>query len=189
MKGIATHDSCTGERPMWYSYPLLPFAKTQGKTIKEQYEAGCRLFDLRIKLHHGRFVFAHGGYIMKVFVMDIFRYLNEQGDCHVTITYEGTNKHQKLFENYVTRIKAECPNIKYGAIAIKKGKNANLVVTDYDYIMPAEKGWIDKPTRRGFVALDGKSWHSLIPVPWLWKKVKFNNPVFSEGYYLYVDFL
>ena len=47
---IATHDSATGERGQGFlSWLVTPFAKTQSKTIKEQYEAGCRMFDIRIK--------------------------------------------------------------------------------------------------------------------------------------------
>ena len=38
---------------MWYSWILTPFARCQGKTIKKQYEAGCRLFDIRVKLVGG----------------------------------------------------------------------------------------------------------------------------------------
>ena len=53
MEKIATHDSATGEKGMWYCIPLIPFAKTQSKTLKEQYDAGCRFFDLRVKIHRG----------------------------------------------------------------------------------------------------------------------------------------
>jgi hypothetical protein len=47
---IATHNSATGEKPAnILSWFLIPFCRTQSKTIKEQYEAGCRLFDLRVR--------------------------------------------------------------------------------------------------------------------------------------------
>ena len=49
MLKIGTHDSATGEHGNWWSWLFYPFAKTQSKTIKEQYEAGCRLFDIRIR--------------------------------------------------------------------------------------------------------------------------------------------
>ena len=43
MNKIATHDSATGERGHGLlSWLVTPFAKTQSKTIAEQYAAGCR---------------------------------------------------------------------------------------------------------------------------------------------------
>ena len=48
MNKIATHDSATGEKGRGFlSFLVTPFAKTQSKTIKEQYDAGCRSFDIR----------------------------------------------------------------------------------------------------------------------------------------------
>ena len=50
MNKIATHDSATGEKGRGFlSFLVTPFAKTQSKTIKEQYDAGCRSFDIRVK--------------------------------------------------------------------------------------------------------------------------------------------
>ena len=43
MNKIATHNSSTGEKGKGFlSFLVTPFAKTQSKTIKEQYDAGCR---------------------------------------------------------------------------------------------------------------------------------------------------
>ena len=54
MKKIATHDSATGEKGKGIlSWLITPFAKTQSKTIKEQYESGCRMFDLRVRKKFG----------------------------------------------------------------------------------------------------------------------------------------
>ena len=48
---IATHDSATGEKGKGLlSIIGTPFARTQSKTIKEQYDTGCRMFDIRVKL-------------------------------------------------------------------------------------------------------------------------------------------
>ena len=50
MNKIATHDSATGEKGKGFlSFLVTPFAKTQSKTIKEQYDAGCRSFDIRVR--------------------------------------------------------------------------------------------------------------------------------------------
>lgn len=46
---IATHDSATGEKSKNFLHALgKVFAQTQTKTIREQYEAGVRYFDLRV---------------------------------------------------------------------------------------------------------------------------------------------
>lgn len=181
MKGIATHNSATGERAKWYSRFLAPFAKTQSKTIAEQYDAGCRLFDLRIKLWRDRWVFAHGGYILEVSVKKVMQYLNEKGDARVTLTYEGGTRYKREFEALARILKAKYRNIHYGPVVTKRGKNR--------LIAPANAGWLDKPIRNAYVVLDGRSWHSLIPFPWLWKKLCYNKPTFDENTYTFVDFL
>ena len=54
MRKIATHDSATGEKSKGFlSWIGTPFARTQRKTLREQYEAGCRMFDIRVKLVDG----------------------------------------------------------------------------------------------------------------------------------------
>lgn len=187
MLKIGTHDSITGEKAKWYSLPLLPFAKTQSKTIKEQYDAGCRLFDIRLKKVFGKWVLAHGGYIVKMKPFELFGFLNQKGDCHVTITYEGGYEHQKEFVAYASLIKEEFKHIKYGGIAIKHSKSR--ITTQYDYQIPADEGWLDAPSKSYFIKLDGKTWHFLIPIPWLWKKIYYDKVEFNESEYRIVDFL
>ena len=65
MLKIATHDSATGERGNWWSWFFAIFAKTQSKSIKKQYEAGCRLFDIRIRKVCGKWKCAHGPWVTK----------------------------------------------------------------------------------------------------------------------------
>ena len=60
---IATHDSATGEASHGLiSLLVIPFARTQNKTIKQQYEAGCRSFDIRVRYSKKRrmWICAHG---------------------------------------------------------------------------------------------------------------------------------
>ena len=50
MNKIATHDSATGEKGKGFlSFLVSPFAKTQSKSLQEQYDAGCRSFDIRVR--------------------------------------------------------------------------------------------------------------------------------------------
>ncbi len=59
---IGSHNSMTYLKPRhWYGWLMIPFARCQNKTLAEQYKAGARCFDLRIRpdMKHS-FSFAHG---------------------------------------------------------------------------------------------------------------------------------
>lgn len=191
---IATHDSCTGEKCIFLSYFILPFAKTQSKTIHEQLEAGCRLFDLRAKTYKGEYHPAHGGYIIKRTLVDVLTeindYIEEKGEdkFYATLTYEGrlnSEEKREEFMAWVDEMKARFPKMILGEIIVKH--------TNYDWIVDwvelrkAEPGFCRCKSK--FKALNGKNWQSYIPIPWLWKKIYFNVPEFSEDYFTYVDFL
>lgn len=59
---IGTHNSMTFSRPAkWYGYLMIPFARCQRLTIRGQFYAGVRCFDLRIRFRRdGAPCFAHG---------------------------------------------------------------------------------------------------------------------------------
>ena len=122
MLKIATHESATGEKGMWYCIPLIPFAKTQSKTLQEQYDAGCRLFDIRVKLHRGQWKCAHGIWITKRTAYDIFEQLNTFKGAIVNITYEGDADHSEEFKIFLAAIKAQYTNITYGLLLLNMEK-------------------------------------------------------------------
>ena len=188
MKKIATHDSATGEKGKGIlSWIGTPFARTQSKTIKEQYEAGCRMFDIRLRLIKGEWRCAHGLWVSQRLAENIIREINDFYErCYVTITYEGGKKHKKEFIEFAYRLQEAFTYIKWGAIAIKYGEGSHLFKVQYDYIHRA-KSW--PVCKQGFLPLDGKTWHIILPIPWLWKKVYNDKPEFNEKYFTYVDFL
>lgn len=188
MVKIATHDSATGEKGKGIlSIIGTPFARTQSKTIKEQYDAGCRMFDIRLKLCGKNWRCAHGIWKSKRLAFDILSEIDSFEDkCYVTLTYEGNSKKKKEFIEFITKLKNELTHIHWGPIAIKYGENANLFHVEYDYISYG-KNW--PSTRSKFVSLGGSTWHILIPIPWLWKKIYNDNPEFNDKYFTYVDFL
>lgn len=189
MLKIATHDSATGERGQGFlSWLITPFAKTQSKTIKEQYDAGCRMFDIRVKLIDNKWYCAHGLWVSKRNAEDILEEINNfKEQCYVTVTYEGNNDNLFEYTTFVDRIRNKFTNIIWGGIGIKYGKDANLLNVKFDYIQPYPLDW--PVTRRGFIPLDGSSWHIIFPIPWLWKKIYYNKPVFFNNIYTFVDFL
>ena len=189
MKKIATHDSATGERGQGIiSWLVTPFAKTQGKTIKEQYDAGCRMFDIRVKLVGGQWKCAHGLWHTQRDAYSILHEIDGFADkCHVSLTYEGGKKYVNVFSQFVDTCKANHKHIVWGGIAVKYGDGSHLFNVKFEYLVPYPKGW--PKTEQAFLPLDGKTWHILLPIPWLWKKIYHNKVEFNEEAYRFVDFL
>lgn len=189
MKKIATHDSVTGERPLWYCWPLLPFARTQSKTLKQQYEAGCRQFDIRLKFHAGEWRGAHGWFFTERTALDIFAELNSYLEpVQVSITYEGRGgEHTEDFIKFVKELKSKFTDIIYGGIALKYGRGTKGIRVKYEYLQHSEPGY--EPAVQGFLPLNGSSWHTYIPIPWLWDRLYKRPHVFNEKIFTYVDFL
>ncbi len=189
MKKIATHDSATGEKGKGIlSLIGTPFARTQNKTIKQQYDAGCRMFDIRVKLVNNKWRCAHGLWKSKRLAEDIIYEINSFDDiCYVTLTYEGGSKKSNEFKKFVDDIQKECNHIVWGGVSIKYGEGSHLFKVQYDSVKPYPKGW--PSAVQGFLPLNGKTWHIILPIPWLWKKIYNDNPNFNENYFIYVDFL
>ena len=182
MDKIATHDSATGEKCKGLlSYLVWIFSVTQGKTIKEQYDAGCRYFDLRVKLDkHNVWRCAHGLWTAKPTFMDILNEINSFGEpCYVDITYEIrlTDEEKEKFLELVDSVNETYKNILICSVNLKKPTWTNV------------RNYHSVPLRGEFVHLDGSSWHTYIPLPWLWKKIYYDEPKFNEDYYTMVDFL
>lgn len=47
----------------------------------------------------------------------------------------------------------------------------------------------NEPLINNYKKLDGSTWHTFFPIPWLWKKIYYNKPVFNNEYFKIVDFL
>lgn len=186
---IATHDSATGEKGKGFlSWLLTPFAKTQGKTIKEQYEAGCRMFDIRVRLIDGEWRCAHGPWHTKRTAEDILTGIARfKEECYVTLTYEGSKDNLYAFTEFVSYIMQKCERIHWGGVAVKYGQGSSLLKVQYEYLLPYPPKW--PCSVQAFLPLDGKTWHILLPIPWLWKKIYHNKAEFDNKVYRFVDFL
>ena len=185
---IATHNSATGEKAgSFLSWLLTPFAKCQSKTIKQQYEAGCRMFDIRIRWTNDEWHCAHGLWYTKRYASDILHEINcFPKSCYVLITYEGKLKNEqdkKALLSFCNWAKTAFPNIKFGDIAAKYVDDDTKV----DWVI-LESGKVAK-NKQGFLPLDGNHWQTYLPIPWLWKKLYFNKPKFDNKIYTFVDFL
>lgn len=185
MKKIATHNSATGEAGCGLlSYIMTPFARTQSKTIKEQYEAGCRSFDIRIRKSGGVWKCAHGLWTTKRTAEDIISEIDSFLEpCQVCVVYEG--KWDDGFEDFALSLKSRYPNIIWGYIATKFSERHTLA--KYNILKGSDPGY--EGGKQGFLPLDGRSWHTYLPIPWIWKKIYHNHPTFNEDTFTYVDFL
>lgn len=186
---IATHDSASGEKAKnLLSWLVIPFARTQSKTLKEQHEAGCTSFDIRVKEVDNEWYCAHGLFKTKRTADSIMEELNSFGyGTQVCITYEGKGTNNEAFLNKVHEWEKKYTNIIYGAIAVKYGDNSDLTHVHYSILENAYEGY--EGGVQGFLPLDGRSWHIYLPIPWLWDKIYKRPHVFNEVTYTFVDFL
>lgn len=178
MLKLATHDSATGEKGYGLlSYLVLPFARTQSKTIKEQLEIGVTSFDIRVRNTSRGLVAAHGLWESKKTIEEILSEINTYKGCYVSLTYEGTVIDEGDFIEDMEKLIKMYPNIKCSWIAVKK---PIWKMVKYNY---------EEPTETAFKNLDGSTWHTYLPLPWLWKKIYYNNVEFNEEVYKRVDFI
>ncbi len=179
MNKIGTHNSATGEKGRgWLSWLVTPFARCQSKTIREQYNAGCRMFDIRVKRVDGCFRCAHGLWTSEMSACDILDEIDRLGDCIVILTYEGgLSEHEKAkFVECATLMKAAFPNIIWREVCVKKG---------WKCIMPSET---KEKNTKDFATIDKSVTFALCPIPWIWKKLSRKH-TFNENTYSLVDFL
>lgn len=178
---IATHDSATGEKSWWPTIILIPFSRTQSKSIKQQLECGCRYFDIRVRKTFRGWICAHGLWESKKSAEEILSDINSVG-AYCNITYEGWG--HKDFESKVEEWVKMYPNIKFATINIKYTEGLKLKWKTLKVLNKVEGG-----SKDSFFKLDFRSWHTLLPIPWLWKKIYGPNVTFNNDYYQFVDFL
>ena len=189
---IATHDSATGEKGKGFlSFLVSPFAKTQSKSIQEQYDAGCRSFDIRVREDEwGVYRCAHGLWMSKRNATEILSEINSFPEpCQVCVTYEGCiddSAYYGLFEYYCEWCKNAFFNIIWGKFCIKYDKR-NSVKVSYREVIQADKNY--EGGIQGFLPLDGRSWNTYLPIPWLWDRLYHRPHIFNSDKFTFVDFL
>ena len=177
MLKIATHNSVTGERGRGIlSLLVAPFSKCQSKTLAEQYQAGCRYFDIRYKwcANRDEYVCAHGLWESQKTLNEVLREINWFGDCYVMMTCESGEPLKDMTVDYLieafTRIQFTSFNVKHPEWKVVRSINP-------------------VPSVSKFKILDWSTWHTLLPIPWLWKKIYYDKPEFNEEVFTMVDFL
>lgn len=176
MLKIATHNSATGEHPKdFISWITSPVYRTQNKTIKEQYLAGCRSFDIKINNIEGEWHCTNKKFVTKRTAESIIEEINEFFDrCQVSITYEGTDIDN--FKKLVHRWKSKYTNIIYGGIAFN----------DYGYYQFLELPYegYEKPLKR-YTEITNFGTYLLFLIKLLIRK----SPQFNNFQYTCIDYL
>lgn len=165
---LGSHNSATGEKGYGFISKLVSiFAKCQSKTIKEQLDFGVNYFDIRIKYVHidkhiRELVCAHGIWRTEKSVYSILNEINKANNKYVNVTYEG-NIDSKTMTVIYNNFKSLYPNINFIGANIKKPNWTNIESSNTIEL-------INK-----YIKLDKSTWHTYIPIPWLWKKIYYNK--------------
>lgn len=177
MNKIATHNSVTGEKGRGLLSLLVTlFSKCQSKTLEEQYNSGCRYFDIRYKWDEdeGEYLCAHGLWTSKKTLFEVLKWMNSKGDCYCMLTCEKGEPMDEYWMNRIVVIynfiKFTSFNVKYPEWTVKKVINPTPSISSYKI-------------------LNWDTWHTLLPIPWLWKKIYYNKPIFNNTTFTFVDFL
>ncbi len=186
---LATHNSATGEksRNIFCSSTKI-FAKTQNKTIREQYEAGARYFDLRVDKN---LVLCHGLWRAKKTLRDVIKemrlYLTDSVYVAVTIEHNYSAKVIERLKNDIL----DTINLRGGGkvklvyIAKKKPDWECLKVYRQIKVIPA---YLSVPTPTQYLTGEIKDWRRYVPIPACLKKIT-PEVEYSGDAYVMVDFL
>ena len=123
-----THNSASGEPSNgWFSRMIKPFVCTQTKSIIEQFNCGCRFFDLHIGIRNGIPYFSHGLWSSTTPVYKTLHELNvlasnDPSITFVKVTYEGTvyELDSEKFVKEVQDLFSMLPHLELVEVAAKK---------------------------------------------------------------------
>ena len=184
---LGTHNSGTGEKGKGLlDWLLTPFARTQTKTILEQYEAGSRYFDIRLSFSaaFGSPEFRHGLWKSAAKPGTVFEELHKAVEkdniwIYLMVTYEGElpeKLSERAWVRWVKKYFEGWPRLVVTEICVKKPKWKTLW-----------KGTDCPPYRQGYKNLDGSDLGILLPIPWLWNIItKYPR---KDGIFTFIDFI
>lgn len=114
---LGSHNSMTYLPPKhWWMKPFNFIARCQSLSIKEQYEYGVRLFDIRIAYDKKlKPEFRHGSMTYKGNVYDVLKYLNSVDESvYVRLWLEkGSKQEEELFKRECSYLEKEYFNIRF----------------------------------------------------------------------------
>lgn len=185
---IATHNSATGERSKNLLHALFtPFSKCQDKTIREQYDAGVRYFDLRVDKD---LVLCHGLWKANKTLIDILTEIGRfEEEVYITVTIE---------RKYSTKVNIGLCERICKAVNLRSRGKAKLVyiaqkkpkwnILHAYRSAPIVKNYLSVPTLKEYLTLVHKDWRRYIPIPRALKKITSTREL-SSHWYTMMDFV
>jgi len=183
MLKISTHNSASAERSRGLLSRLVrPFSRCQRLTIRQQFDAGCRYFDIRLRhCRDGVYRIAHGLWTGGRTLTNILSEIEMlAGSVEETVYVAFCLERGGL--NELLMLQA------YIAVLFPTHR---FVVT---YWATKEGGWhIEReetkvPLRADFAYINASTWRILLPIPRLWAWLR-KQPTFDEETFTQVDFL
>lgn len=121
-----THNSLTSYKVKNWWYKLINFtSKCQNKTIKEQLDAGCRYFDIRLRYYKGKLYAAHGLMIYDITFEDFLREITTY-DTEDAIYYRVLYEDAIGFNNAIDYEQFQFLVLTYA----KQWPKSNIVLTE-----------------------------------------------------------
>lgn len=184
MSLLASHNALTGETPLnWVSSVFSIFSKCQSKTLQEQLESGVTAFDFRFRYDSkGILRAAHGLWMSEMTAISaigkVAHYaMKNNKTIWLLICYEGkaNYKVRKRFLKEINEYLSAIDNVELIQIAVKKPtwtiiQEGNCLFT----------------FNQAHKVLDFRSYHTLIPIPIVWKEFQYIDKKFA---YNWVDFI
>jgi hypothetical protein len=123
-------------------------------------------------------VLSHGLWESKEDAIELLINLDKQAneDYYIAICYEDANKEANVFKQHIENTLRSA--LKHAKIVYYASKKPKWQVI---------KEYMSVPCVQHFKVLDFSSWHTLIPIPWLWKKLYYNKPQFNTEVFKLVD--
>ena len=183
---LATHNSATGERSknLLHSFFSI-FAKCQDKTIREQYEAGVRYFDLRVDKDLN---LCHGLWKANKNLADMMTEMAKfEEEVYVSVCIEREYS-WKVYDDLCEKIRKTINlrakgKAKLVYIARKKPEWSTLVAYRSVKVM---KNYLSVPTPKEYLTLAHKDWRRYIPIPRVLKKI---TPIVEYDGFVMRDFV
>ena len=156
--------------------PFSFVAKCQSKNIREQYEVGVRLFDLRVRIDElGQITICHGIMEYKsTHLFDDMRFLNNKKDVIVRAILETSYKDERIENDF----KHVCSLFQVGFPSIKFiGGNRK-----FDWTSIYKFGTFEPAIVGEFASAPSDKWYSKINDLWPWLWAKLHNREVLEAY-------
>lgn len=183
---LGSHNSMSYLPPKhWWMWPFNFMARCQSKSLKEQYDSGARVFDIRIAYDkHIKPHFRHGMMAYKGEIEPVMIFLNEKKDCVVRIILEEyyqdfTDVQETAFIMECRRWEKKYPDIQF-VCGVRK-RDWTPLTTFID---------IEDKIQHKYASMQGGKLNDLWP--WLYAKLhnrKHLAELANDDCILFVDFV